>query len=76
MLDVQFTNFISLITIFICREAEAMISVSSFIAVESHSPMKRLTHDRFCEVKETFPFGQVPVLTIDGKNVIPQEGAI
>lgn len=53
-----------------------MISVSSFIAVESHSPMKRLTHDRFCEVKETFPFGQVPVLTIDGKNVIPQEGAI
>ncbi|PLW19500.1 hypothetical protein PCANC_08738 [Puccinia coronata f. sp. avenae] len=27
-----------------------MRSVSSFIAVESHSPMKRLTHDRFCRL--------------------------
>ncbi|PLW53700.1 hypothetical protein PCANC_04459 [Puccinia coronata f. sp. avenae] len=27
-----------------------MTSVSSFIAVESHSPMKRLTHDRFCRL--------------------------
>ncbi|PLW22979.1 hypothetical protein PCASD_14788 [Puccinia coronata f. sp. avenae] len=32
------------------EEAEAMTSVSSFIAVESHSPMKRLTHDRFCRL--------------------------
>ena len=38
----------------------------------------RLTHDEFLEKKEDFPFGQVPVLEIDGENseVIAQSKTI
>jgi len=37
---------------------------------------ERLTHEEFGKVKDKLPFGQLPVLTIDEKTVIPQEGAI
>jgi glutathione S-transferase len=37
---------------------------------------ERLSREQFAEKKETFPFGQVPVLTVDDKAMIPQEVAI
>ncbi|OAV90702.1 hypothetical protein PTTG_06268 [Puccinia triticina 1-1 BBBD Race 1] len=37
---------------------------------------ERLTMEQFGERKESCPFGQVPILTVDDKTVIPQEGAI
>ncbi|KAA1074283.1 hypothetical protein PGT21_003405 [Puccinia graminis f. sp. tritici] len=37
---------------------------------------ERLSREQFAEKKETFPFGQVPVLTVDDKTMIPQEVAI
>ncbi|KAH9472887.1 hypothetical protein MJO28_001260 [Puccinia striiformis f. sp. tritici] len=37
---------------------------------------ERLSHAEFAKIKETLPFGQVPILTIDDKKVISQEVAI
>ncbi|OAV95107.1 hypothetical protein PTTG_03885 [Puccinia triticina 1-1 BBBD Race 1] len=37
---------------------------------------ERLTSEEFGKIKETLPFGQVPILTVDGKKVISQEVAI
>lgn len=37
---------------------------------------ERLKHDEFPTQKDKFPFGQLPILTIDDKRVIPQEVAI
>ncbi|KAA1119162.1 hypothetical protein PGT21_016657 [Puccinia graminis f. sp. tritici] len=37
---------------------------------------ERLTHEQFAKIKESLPFGQVPILTIDEKTVISQEAAI
>ncbi|KAH9459712.1 hypothetical protein MJO28_004619 [Puccinia striiformis f. sp. tritici] len=37
---------------------------------------ERLSREQFAEKKESFPFGQVPVLTVDEKTMIPQEVAI
>ena len=37
---------------------------------------ERVTYEQLGKIKESLPFGQVPVLTINEKTVIPQEGAI
>ncbi|OAV89533.1 hypothetical protein PTTG_04116 [Puccinia triticina 1-1 BBBD Race 1] len=37
---------------------------------------ERLSREQFAEKKESFPFGQVPNLTVDEKTMIPQEVAI
>lgn len=37
---------------------------------------ERLTSEQFGKIKDSCPFGQVPVLTVDDKTAIPQEGAI
>ncbi|KAH9465068.1 hypothetical protein MJO28_001262 [Puccinia striiformis f. sp. tritici] len=37
---------------------------------------ERLSFEQFGKVKDSMPFGQLPVLTVDDKNAIPQEGAI
>ncbi|EFP94388.1 uncharacterized protein PGTG_20344 [Puccinia graminis f. sp. tritici CRL 75-36-700-3] len=37
---------------------------------------ERLTSEQLAKIKDSCPFGQVPVLTVDDKTVIPQEGAI
>ncbi|KAJ3053569.1 hypothetical protein HK097_003946 [Rhizophlyctis rosea] len=37
---------------------------------------ERLTREQFAELKETYPFGQLPILTIDHKTVIAQQHAI
>ncbi|PLW19503.1 hypothetical protein PCANC_08737 [Puccinia coronata f. sp. avenae] len=37
---------------------------------------ERITHEQLGKIKDSLPFGQVPVLTINDKTVVPQEGAI
>ncbi|EFP83149.2 glutathione Stransferase [Puccinia graminis f. sp. tritici] len=37
---------------------------------------ERLSSEEFAKIKETLPFGQVPILTVDEKLVIPHETAI
>ncbi|KAI9209104.1 glutathione S-transferase [Polychytrium aggregatum] len=37
---------------------------------------ERLTREQFAAIKPTLPFGQVPVLTVDGKHVFAQSKAI